>query len=44
MCADKGGEEGEDVKGATGDEVVPIRCLLVVVRRDSNQRKNVPGG
>lgn len=44
MCADEGGEEGEHVEGATSDEVVPIRSLLVAVRRDNSRRRDVPGG
>lgn len=35
MCSDEGGEEGEYVEGASGNKVVPIRCLLVMVRSDN---------
>lgn len=44
MCTDEGGEEGKHVEGASGDEVVPIRYLLVVVRSESKWREDVPGG
>lgn len=47
MCSDEGGEEGEYVEGASSNKVVPIRCLLVMVRSDNTERereRDVPGG
>lgn len=39
MCSDEGGEEGEYVEGASSNKVVPIRCLLVMVRSDNTERE-----
>lgn len=46
MRSDEGGEEGEYVEGASGNKVVPIRCLLVMVRSDNTgeRERDVPGG
>lgn len=44
MRSDEGGEEGEYVEGASGNKVVPIRCLLVVVGGDNGRRRDLPGG